>query len=310
MAPAEVDPSAPGAVKILIAEDEPVSRLRLQSTLQRWGYKVTTAGDGAEALHEMQKPDRPGIAILDWMMPHVDGLDVCRSIRATADRDYTYVILLTSLDREEDIVAGFDAGADDYITKPFSLHELHARIRTGVRIVRLHEQLRAAAMHDSLTGLLNRRAFFEIFEKEVSRAKRQQLSLGILMVDLDHFKQVNDQHGHLAGDAVLREAARRLRRRVRATDVVGRYGGEEFVVALPGSDLKQAVSIAEEFRHCIASEPFEVPSGRLTMTTSVGVVTTWDMAEAEHLLKTADEALYRAKAAGRNRVVADLRTAA
>jgi two-component system cell cycle response regulator len=297
-------------LNILIAEDEPISRLRLQSTLQRWGYSVTTAVDGSEALHEMEKPDRPAIAILDRMMPNVDGLEVCRAIRAALTHGYVYVILLTSLDREEDIIAGFDAGADDYITKPFSLHELQARIRTGVRIVELHQQLTAAAMHDPLTGLLNRRAFFESFEKEVARARRQQLSLGILMVDLDHFKQVNDQFGHLAGDAVLCETARRLRARVRTTDIVGRYGGEEFVVALPGSDLKQAVAIAEEFRNCIASEPFAIPSGRLSMTTSVGVVTTWDMAEADHLLKTADEALYRAKAGGRNRVVADLRTAA
>ena len=297
-------------MNILIAEDEPVSRLRLQSTLQHWGYTVTTAVDGAEALQQIEKTDRPGIAILDWMMPHVDGLEVCQAIRATPASGYVYVILLTSLDREEDMVAGFDAGADDYITKPFRIHELRARIRTGVRIVELHQQLTAAAMHDPLTSLLNRRAFFEIFEKEVARARRQQSSLGLLMVDLDHFKEVNDQHGHPAGDAVLREAARRLRARVRATDIVGRYGGEEFVLALPGCGLKQAVAIGEHLRDCISAEPFDIPSGRLTMTTSVGVVTTWDMAEAGHLLKTADEALYRAKAGGRNRVVADLRTAA
>ena len=295
---------------ILIAEDEPVSRLRLQTTLQRWGYTVTTAVDGAEALQRLEKADRPGIAILDRMMPNVDGLAVCRAIRATITHGYVYVILLTSLDREEDMVEGFEAGADDYITKPFRIHELRARIRTGVRIVELHQQLTAAAMHDPLTSLLNRKAFFEIFEKEVARARRQQSSLGLLMVDLDHFKQVNDQYGHPTGDAVLREAARRLRARVRATDIVGRYGGEEFVLALPGCGLKQAVTIAEHLRDSIGNEPFDVSTGHLSMTTSVGVVTTWDMAEAAHLLKTADEALYRAKAGGRNRVVADLRTAA
>lgn len=295
---------------ILIAEDEPVSRLRLQTTLQRWGYTVTTAVDGVEALQRLEKADRPGIAILDRMMPNVDGLAVCRSIRATATHGYTYVILLTSLDGEEEMVEGFDAGADDYITKPFRIHELRARIRTGVRIVELHQQLTAAAMHDPLTGLLNRRAFFEIFEKEVARARRQQSSLGLLMVDLDHFKQINDRYGHPAGDAVLREAARRLRARVRSTDIVGRYGGEEFVLALPGCGLKQAVTIAEHLRDSIGNQPFDVSTAQLSMTTSVGVVTTWDMAEAGHLLKTADEALYRAKAGGRDRVVADLRTAA
>ncbi|NOT28123.1 MAG: diguanylate cyclase [Acidobacteria bacterium] len=295
---------------ILIAEDEPVSRLRLQTTLQNWGYKVTTAADGDQALQHMEKSDRPGIAILDWMMPNVDGVEVCRAIRATQAHGYVYVILLTSLDTEENMVAGFEAGADDYITKPFRVHELRARIRTGVRIVELHQQLTSAAMHDPLTGLLNRRAFFEIFEKEVARARRQQLPLALLMCDLDHFKEVNDQHGHPAGDAVLREAAQRLRSRVRSTDIVGRYGGEEFVLALPGCSLKQAVTIGEHLRDCISAEPFITPGGRLNMTTSVGVVTTWDMAEAGHLLKTADEALYRAKANGRNRVVADFRTAA
>ena len=258
----------------------------------------------------MEKPDRPAIAILNRMMPNVDGLEVCRAIRAALTHGYVYVILLTSLDREEDIIAGFDAGADDYITKPFSLHELQARIRTGVRIVELHQQLTAAAMHDPLTGLLNQESVLRELRKRGRASPQAAAFSGHHHGRPGPFQAGQRSTRHLAGDAVLCETARRLRARVRTTDIVGRYGGEEFVVALPGSDLKQAVAIAEEFRNCIASEPFAIPSGRLSMTTSVGVVTTWDMAEADHLLKTADEALYRAKAGGRNRVVADLRTAA
>ena len=229
---------------------------------------------------------------------------------AALTHGYVYVILLTSLDSEEDIIAGFDAGADDYITEPFSLHELqgtdpHGRADCGVASA-AHRRGHARPTHGPPgIGERSSRA-----SKRRSREPAGSSFLwGILMVDLDHFKQVNDP---------TRSPGWRCRAvrdrpppcaRVRTTDIVGRYGGEEFVVALPGSDLKQAVAIAEEFRNCIASEPFAIPSGRLSMTTSVGVVTTWDMAEADHLLKTADEALYRAKAGGRNRVVADLRTA-
>ena len=295
---------------VLVAEDDRISRHRLQVTLQRWGLSVTAVSDGAEALRELRRPDPPGLAVLDWMMPNIDGLDVCRAIRQASDGPYIYLILLSSQDGDGDVVAGFDAGADDYITKPFNIQELEARIRAGTRIVRLQRQLAAAALHDPLTGLLNRRAFFDLTEKEVARARREHVPLGLVMLDLDHFKDVNDQHGHLAGDAVLRETANRLRAAVRVTDSVGRYGGEEFVVALPRSGLKDAVAVAERVRASIANEPFEIPSGLLSMTTSVGVAVTWNMNEAAHLLNTADAALYRAKAGGRNRVEADFHAAA
>ena len=297
-------------MRILVAEDEPVSRRRLHATLVAWGYEVTSVADGAEALRELESPDPPSLAILDWTMPEVDGLQVCHAIRETqGEADlYTYVILLTANDRHEDLIQGFGAGADDYVTKPFNANELQARIRTGVRIIELQrqliaarEQLREKAMHDPLTGLLNRGAFFEMFEKEVSRAKRQQNPLALVIADLDHFKQINDCHGHVAGDEVLQEVARRLRASVRATDAVGRYGGEEFVVLAVGCGLDEGLKIAERFRQAVSMQPILTPAGPIQVTTSVGVAAIADMNDAIQVFKDADDALYRAKFGGRNK---------
>jgi two-component system cell cycle response regulator len=295
-------------VKVLVAEDEPVSRLRLQAFLSKWGYSVLVAADGAEALRMFHR-ERPRLVVLDRMMPHMDGVDVCRTIRQQAPEPYVYIILLTAQDDTREIIEGFEAGADDYITKPFEVQELEARIRTGARIVELQEQLIAAreqlrieATHDSLTGLLNRAAFFEGFQKEVVRARRYKTPLALIMADLDHFKAINDQHGHPNGDRVLRETAQRLRASIRASDVIGRYGGEEFVVAAPDCGLQDARALAERFRASICGLPVEIGGDWIFVTMSLGVAATGDMAEADRLLQVADDALYRAKNAGRNTV--------
>jgi diguanylate cyclase (GGDEF)-like protein len=295
-------------VKVLVAEDEPVSRLRLQSFLTKWGYNVLVAADGADALRVFHR-ERPRLVVLDRVMPHIDGIDVCRTVRQQAAEPYVYVILLTAQDESHEIIRGFEAGADDYITKPFEVQELQARIRTGARIVELQEQLIAAreqlrieATHDSLTGLLNRAAFFEGFQKEIVRARRYKNPLALIMADLDHFKAINDSHGHPAGDRVLREAARRLRSSIRASDVIGRYGGEEFVIAAPDCDLDDARALAERFRACICALPIDVGHDSVEVTMSVGVAATSDMDGANRLLQAADEALYHAKPAGRNTV--------
>jgi two-component system cell cycle response regulator len=295
-------------VKVLVAEDEPVSRLRLQAFLSKWGYTVLAAPDGAEALRILEQ-EHPRLVVLDRMMPHVDGLDVCRTIRRMGSEPYVYVILLTAQDEPDEIVAGFQAGADDYITKPFAVQELEARVRTGARIAELQEQLIAArerlrieATHDSLTGLLNRAAFFDGFHKEVVRARRYKTPLALIMADIDHFKAINDRHGHPIGDAVLRETARRLRGSIRASDVIGRYGGEEFVVAAPDCNLHDAMALAERFRTAICGLPIQAIDGEVLVTMSLGVAATSDMDEADRLLEVADEALYRAKSAGRNTV--------
>jgi len=293
-------------VKVLVAEDEPVSRHRLQAFLSKWGYTVLIATDGADALRVLRR-ESPELAVLDRLMPEMDGLDVCRTIRKEFREPYVYVILLTGQDHPQEIIEGFEAGADDYITKPFAVPELEARIRTGARIVELQgqliaarEQLRIEATHDSLTGLLNRAAFFEGFQKEVSRARRSHASLALIMADLDHFKTINDQHGHVAGDLVLRETARRMRASLRTTDLMGRYGGEEFIVAAPACAMRDALALAERFRSSICAGPIELPTGTVTVTMSLGVAATTELDDVDRLVQAADEALYHAKESGRN----------
>jgi len=307
----QVHPAEPlaGNIRVLVAEDDPVSRHRLHAALSRWGYDVTSVVDGHEALREIARPDAPNLAILDWSMPKIDGLQVCRAIRQTMQGQFVYIILLTAHDRDDDVIEGFDAGADDYITKPFDTRELRARVRSGARIVQLQqqliaarEQLREKAMHDPLTGLLTRGAFFEICDGEIARAKRKGYPLALMMTDLDHFKRINDQYGHLAGDDVLRETARRLKATFRRGDAIGRFGGEEFVALAVGCPMEDALNLAERFRQNIGRDPFETSAGRIDVTTSVGVAVIPNAESSSALLKAADEALYRAKAAGRNTV--------
>ena len=272
---------------------------------------VTSVANGRQAIAALAPADGPSLAVLDWSMPETDGLEVCRSIRSNPESRYIYAILLTSHDRDEDVIAGFDAGADDYVTKPFNTKELRARVRSGARIVQLqhqlvaaHEELREKAMHDPLTGLLTRGAFFEISDHEFPRARRSKTPLSIVMADIDHFKSINDRFGHPGGDEVLREVARRLQTTFRKEDAVGRYGGEEFVALAVGCLGPDAIGLAERFRQAVEREPFTIGSTRVAVTTSVGVVTGTAADGVEGLVGVADEALYRAKATGRNRVVA------
>jgi len=298
------------APKVLIAEDDSVSRHRLQSFLEKWGYSVLVAVDGHEAMRIMETPDRPRLAVLDRMMPHVDGLDVCRSIRAAGIDPYVYMILLTSQGEQRDMLEGFAAGADDYIVKPFEVEELRARLQTGARIVALQEELEAAtrqlrylAMHDPLTNVLNRLAFFEMFEHEVARARRHHTSLALIMVDVDHFKQINDRFGHLVGDDVLREIARRMASTLRGSDAMGRFGGEEFVIMAPHCTAADAMNLADRFRASVCAEPIAAGDDGVTVTISLGCAATRDMDLSAQLLRAADEALYKAKQSGRNRIV-------
>jgi diguanylate cyclase (GGDEF)-like protein len=297
-------------IRVLVAEDEPVSRHRLHAALKSWGYEVTSVANGTEAMREIERTDGPTLAILDWSMPELDGLQVCRAVRETAAGQYVYIILLTAKDRDDDVLQGFDAGADDYITKPFDTRQLKARVRSGARIVQLQrqliaarEQLREKAMHDPLTGLLTRGAFFEICDGEVARARRQGLPVALMLADLDHFKTINDRYGHLAGDDVLREASARLKATFRKGDAIGRYGGEELVALAVGASMEDALGLAERFRQSVCREPFETSAGHIDVTTSVGIAVVVNVEGSWTLVKAADEALYRAKASGRNAVV-------
>ena len=204
-------------MKILIADDESVSRRMLQALLGKWGYDVVSAEDGDAAWEKLKSPDAPRMALLDWMMPGQNGVDVCRALRTQRPEPYTYILLLTAKDAKESVVEGLESGADDYLTKPFNPQELKARIRVGLRLLELEDNLvqareamRFKATHDTLTGVWNRGAILETLDKEVWRSRRERLSLGILIVDLDHFKSINDTYGHLAGDTVLREVTKKI----------------------------------------------------------------------------------------------------
>jgi len=298
-------------VRILIADDDQVNRLILETFLKKWGYDVVTVQEGREAWKLLQQSDAPRMAILDWMMPGMDGVHLCREIRKREQDLYTYLILLTAKDHKKDVQEGFEAGADDYITKPFDSSELKSRLRAGFRILELQEQLvrsrdllQFQATHDAVTGLWSRAAVLGALQKELARAKRQQNSVGVVLADLDYFKQVNDLHGHLAGDAVLRQAAERMRGSLRAYDTIGRYGGEEFLILAPNTDLLGAAAQAERLRLAVAKSPICTPDAPIPLTVSLGVTVSraGEACTPESLIRTADEALYRAKERGRNRV--------
>jgi diguanylate cyclase (GGDEF)-like protein len=299
-------------MKILLAEDSGMIRLLLQSVLKKEGYEVVLAADGVEALRVLEGPEPPPIALLDWMMPGLDGLEVCRRVRAAAREPYVYIILLTGKDLGEDKVSGLAAGADDYLTKPFDNAELQARIRAGRRIVdqqgeliAAREVLRAQATTDALTATANRRTLLEALSRELERSNRLATPCAVLFVDLDHFKRVNKEHGHAAGDAVLREAAAAMRSILRPYDLLGRYGGEEFVIVLPGCDAGGARVAAERVRGRIAAMAVAVGGKSLPVTCSVGAAVggAGGVRDRDGLIAAADRALNQAKGAGRNCVV-------
>jgi two-component system, cell cycle response regulator len=297
--------------RILIAEDDPVSRRVLESFLKKWGYEVKVATDGLEALRLLENRDAPRLAVLDWMMPGMEGVQICKRVRADSDRPYIYLLLLTARTQKDDILQGLEAGADDYLTKPFGAQELRARLHVGKRIldwqdklIDAREKLLFQATHDALTGIANRGVSLDALRREHFRQTREGGSFAIAMLDIDHFKYVNDTYGHLAGDAVLTEAAQRIKNCIRPYDTVGRYGGEEFLVILPRADGLGAVQVAERIRTSIESEPCVTDAGTLTITASLGVAVSSyaNPFEPRILLQMADEALYRSKALGRNRV--------
>ncbi len=245
-------------------------------------------------------------------MPGMDGLEVCRQVRRRGGEPYIYILLLTAKTQKGDVVAGMDAGADDYVTKPFDAHELKVRLRAGQRIINLQnelinarEALRIQATHDALTGLMNRATIFDALQKELSRSERSGRPLGLAMIDLDHFKNVNDTYGHQAGDLVLKETARRMAQILRTYDQLGRYGGEEFMAVLPDCDLACSTSAAERLRSGLADQPILLENNQsLVVTVSVGIYSTSEYPKASicELIRAADAALYRAKRQGRNRV--------
>lgn len=295
-------------MRVLIADDNATSRVALRGFLQRWGYEVVMAENGARAWEILTEPDPPAMAILDWVMPQMTGLEVCRRVRQTDREPYTYILLLTSKNTKDETVEGLEAGADDYLVKPFDEQELRVRLRAGKRIIdlqmdllRAREELRERANKDLLTMLPNRSAIYSTLQAELARCHRDRRSVGVILLDLDHFKAINDTYGHFAGDAVLREAASRFRGNMRPYDQIGRYGGEEFLVVLPNCGLDQTAAQAERMRIKLNETPMLVDGSEVRLSASFGA-TISDISERdpEVFIRVADEALYQAKAAGRN----------
>lgn len=300
-------------MRILIVEDDIVSRTLLTGAITKWGHTAVAVQDGESALAPLSEPDGPKLVILDWNLPGISGLEVCKKIRVMEMAEPPHIIFLTSRNETRSIVEGLEAGASDYVTKPFVLTELWARIRVGQRLIEMQTALVAAqeksayeAMHDPLTGCLNRRAILEALQRENVRARRQNSRFAIGLCDIDHFKQINDTYGHQAGDDVLRGFVRTVEDSLRTYDLIGRYGGEEFLVVAPGFDGAEENGLFERLRARIADQVMETRSGRVSMTVSIGVVMATGSEAVDELLAAADSALYFAKKAGRNRVAFDV----
>ena len=296
-------------MKILIADDDGVSRRLLRAALVSLGHEVVEVEDGVSAVAALVEADGPSFAILDWMMPGIDGLAVCRTIRQRVGR-YIYVILLTARDGPEDMVEGLDCGADDFLTKPFKIGELRVRLRSGERILALQDDLlrsqqvfKYEAEHDRLTGLWNRGRILDELARELRRNRREHASLAVVLADVDQFKRINDTYGHTVGDTVLHWIGQRILSTLRASDSIGRYGGEEFLVILPRAGIDGGRDVAERVRMSVADHQIIATLPELRVTLSLGVACAGSSGpESAALIEAADHALYRAKANGRNRV--------
>jgi two-component system cell cycle response regulator len=301
-----------GHKRVLIIDDSPVYRRLMAGHLREWGFEVTVAESGAEGWRVLEQPNSPNLVLLDWIMPGMDGVELCRKLRAQRSSDlYVYMILVTSKENPADLLQAMEAGVDDYLVKPFEEQELKARLQVGQRIVALQreliearESMRHASTYDGLTGLLNRQEIVEFVRRELVRSAREKKPLSIILADIDHFKMINDQLGPLAGDEVVKEVGRRLRSKLRAYDGVGRYGGEEFLLVLPGCNLTAALIRADQVRSFVSGKAVETPAKSRTITVSMGVAVASGETEADIqvLLNQADAGLFKAKRNGRNRV--------
>jgi two-component system cell cycle response regulator len=296
--------------KVLIVDDSAIYRKLLEQALSLGSCSVLVAKSGQEAVEILDR-EHPSLVITDCVMPDLTGIELCQRIRANHELGYTYVILLTSNAEKENVVKGLSAGADDYLTKPFDPDELLARVRVGLRLIDLHRQiegknrlLEELALTDPLTGLPNRRAVVSWGSRQLSGAARHGFPFWVVLIDLDHFKDVNDTYGHEAGDAVLRRFSEILKANTRYSDISGRIGGEEFLQVLTHTNEEGVRIVVERIRHQFAEEKFSFGGPAVTVTASLGVAGFSGKAAPEfsELVSRADAALYRAKHLGRNRI--------
>jgi two-component system cell cycle response regulator len=300
-----LDQSSP--LTVLVIEDHPDQRELLMIVLQKEGYRVIAAANGVEALEKLEK-EPAQIVLSDIMMPKMNGFELINRIRSNPAFKNIYLILITARIQEGDRVRGLDLGADDYITKPFSFSELLARVRVGSRLVQYQRHLEYQTLIDALTGLFNRRAFEKKIEEEFERAKRYRHPLSLLIVDIDNFKMINDTYGHHTGDNVLKKIAEALQEKTRRSDFACRYGGEEFVLILPETDLASALQAAKKMVGEIKGQTFGTLARPFSLTISIGVssTSTKDYSEWQEMLQDADQALYLAKNKGKDRVECSL----
>ena len=297
-------------MRILIAEDDFTSRAMLAAVLRKGGHEIVEANNGAEAWQALQQANAPKIAIVDWMMPEMDGLELVRRIRSLPTDQPPYLIMLTSKGEKADIIAGLDAGANDYLGKPFDAGELRARVNVGFRMVEMQaaliesrEALAHQATHDPLTGMFNRRAILEHLHKQLAHARRHEQVLAVGICDIDHFKQINDTYGHQTGDDILCGLATSLKENIREDDTVGRMGGEEFLIVSTMQAGTDSLALFARICSRIAETALATRSGDLRITLSIGVAVAVTGSTVDSLLERSDLALYQAKNEGRNRVV-------
>ncbi|HKD18841.1 MAG TPA: diguanylate cyclase [Thermoanaerobaculia bacterium] len=297
-------------MKALVADSDPDRLRQLEGWLTRWGHEVVPVRNGVEAWHRLEKEQEPTLVVLAWRMEGMPGIDVCRRMRLRPDLPSAYVLLVADGRTAEDLFDGLNAGADDFLFAPLDANEARARIRTGARIVEIERALKASqdalrvqSTRDPTTGSWNRAAILDVLHKEQERARRKSGSVAIVLADLDAFREVNESLGAPIGDEVLREAARRMSSTLRPYDAVGRYGGEEFLIVLPGSDGLGALTVAERIREAFARRPVTTSGGPVAITLSLGVASEGGEAatDGNALLRAADSALKRAKSSGRNR---------
>lgn len=294
-------------MRVLVAEDDLTSRTILTAILQKWGYEVVPAVDGEQALKILQEPEAPRLVLLDWSMPGFSGVEVCSNLRENQAHDSIYIIILTAKSEKKNIVEGLNAGANDYIVKPYDNDELQARINVGRRMVEIQSELENAksaliheVMHDSLTGVYNRKAILDLLKKELPRTKRSGGVLGVAMCDLDHFKKINDIYGHQTGDDILKGFAKLVKGNLREYDLIGRYGGEEFLIIIPSCGETENKMDFGRLCKLVSDSKIKSRSGDMSVTVSIGVTQSDGKTSIDDILTKADNALYKAKGMGRN----------